>query len=79
MSDEDKKPSEAQERRNEKRQKQRDNIAERKNQRILSNCKICLSNNSILEEQIISYAQKTFLMIPENCKNATLWKNFRDI
>lgn len=50
----------------EMKQQRKNLINERKMQRALSNCKLCMGNNVILEEQILSYARDTFLMLPES-------------
>jgi hypothetical protein len=40
-------------------------IDQRKLKNTLGNCRMCLSNNSILEEQILSNGKATLLLLPD--------------
>jgi len=52
----------------EEKAKQKEKNQANRIQRILGDCRFCLANNRIMEEQILSFSSNILLVIPENSK-----------
>jgi len=63
--EDDEKKKSKRERKLEEKLKRKEIIDKRKMQRVLSNCRLCLGNNHIFEEQILSFAKSTIMILPE--------------
>ena len=53
----------------EDKEKKKELMRNNKIQRILADCRFCLGNNQILEEQILSFSPSALLIIPEISNN----------
>ena len=63
--EEDSKKKSKRDKKTEEKEKQREKMRNNRTQRVLANCRYCLGNNQIIEEQILSYSPNALLIIPE--------------
>ena len=57
------------EQRQEEKDKRRAHMHDRKTKQVLGNCRHCLANSYLKEEQILSYGTHTYLALPHHSKN----------
>jgi hypothetical protein len=56
----------------EEKRKKKEIIDQNKINRVLANCRLCLSNNFLMEEQILSNGRSTILVLPDISKFSNL-------